>query len=68
MTTTITDARPTIRHNVQIKVGVGFKPGDLRLFLDSVPQDAAIGVTTHMGGSQRDPEPVAYTFYAQWGN
>jgi hypothetical protein len=49
-----------------VKVGAPFSKANLTEWLAVVPEHAAISVTTHEGGSQRDPYPVAFTFHAKW--
>lgn len=60
----------TTKHIVQNRVDSPFIRTDLDDFLNQLPSHddlpVAITVTTHQGGSQRDPYDTAYTFIATW--
>lgn len=50
------------------ELGCPFTRADLEAALERIPTEvnARITVTTHMGGSQRDPYPTGYTLVAKW--
>ena len=58
--------RLEVQQQTSIRVGHPFEARALAAFVATAPPDAEVVVACHMGGSQRDPEPVGYTFTARW--
>jgi hypothetical protein len=52
----------------QIKLPHPFDASALMQYLERVPHDATVTITTRYGGSQRDPHPIEYVINAEyWG-
>lgn len=59
-------ARLKVDQQTSIRVGHPFEARALVAFVATAPRDAEVSITTHVGGSQRDPEVTGYTLIARW--
>ena len=59
-------SRLDVEQQTKVRVGHPFDARLLAAFVATAPPEAQVSITTHMGGSQRDPEVVGYTLFARW--
>lgn len=57
-----------ITHSAKVEVSYPADAARIKEFAEALPDHATVTITTRMGGTQRDPEPVGYVLVGQWFN